>query len=248
MIHFTIIDAVDILIVSFLIYSILRFFRGVRALQMFLGLFAILLFIFIGNIFRLPTLRWIMSGLSNIWLVLFVILFQTEIKKGIKFLGSRGVTRYLLKEEREKIAQEITEAAEILSDKRIGAIIVIERNTLLDLYFETGIKMEAAVDANLIVSIFSPFSPLHDGSVIIKGQYIVAAKCVLPLSTNPNLSPTLGTRHRAAIGITEETDAICIVVSEETGTISLAEGGELQKDLEPEMLKARILKLSEKGG
>lgn len=248
MLNFGIVDAIDIIIVAVLIFSILKLFRGTRGVLTIIGIFTLLLLVVIANVFNLKTLRFIVTGLGSMWVVIIVILFQNEIKRTITSIGSVGFSRYILREEREKIASEISEAVKVLSDKRLGALIVIERRTRLDPYMETGIKMEAVVDANLLVSIFSPFSPLHDGGVIIRGGYIVAAKAILPLSTNPNISPATGTRHRAAIGITEETDAICAVVSEETGTISFSKGGNLEKGLDPDALKNKILESLEKGG
>uniref|UniRef100_A0A7C4U7M2 Diadenylate cyclase n=1 Tax=candidate division WOR-3 bacterium TaxID=2052148 RepID=A0A7C4U7M2_UNCW3 len=248
MIQFTIIDIIDILLVSFLIYFFLHFFKGTKAILTLTGVFILFALWIAGSIFDLKTLKFIVAGLGNIWLIIFVILFQNEIRKALLSLGSKGFSRFIFAEEREKLAKEISDAAKILSDKRIGALIAIERNDVLDQYIERGIKMEASVDANLIVSIFSPYSPLHDGGIIIRGTSIVGAKSIFPLSKNPNLGPSFGTRHLAAVGITEETDCMCVVVSEETGSISLCSGGNIERNIEPEKLKTKIINKLQKGG
>ncbi len=248
MIQFTIIDFIDILIVASLIYFFLQFFKGTKAILTLTGVLILFVLWMIGSIFDLKTLKFVSGGLGNIWIIVFVILFQNEIRKALLSLGSKGFSRFIFIEEREKLAKEISDAAKILSDKRIGALMAIERNNTLDQYIERGIKMEASVDANLLVSIFSPYSPLHDGGVIIRGTSIVGAKSIFPLSKNPNLSPSFGTRHLAAIGITEETDCICVVVSEETGFISLCSGGNVERNIEPEKLKTKIINAIHKGG
>jgi len=237
--HWT--DAIDILIVSLLVYFLLKFIRGTRATQMVIGLFLVFLLILVADIFNLSGMRWIARGLKDVWVVAFVIVFQPEIRKALASLGKTRLFFYLYKGDEEKIAENISSACGVLKDKRIGALIAIERKAGLRSYMETGVKIDAEVDEHLLVSIFSPYSPLHDGAVIIKGDRIIAAACILPLSDNPSLPAEMGTRHRAALGITEETDSICIIVSEETGKVSFAVGGALKGDLSIDALRGEIL-------
>ncbi|RKZ19797.1 TIGR00159 family protein [bacterium] len=225
---FSVRDVIDILIVASFVYALLTLIKGTRATQMITGLFIVLFFAFLANVLNLTALKWIVSGLKDIWIVVFVILFQPEIRRALASLGKPHFL-YLMREEMEMVAREVARACLMLSDKRVGALIVITRTVGLRTYMETGIRMDAKVDANLLVSIFSPYSPLHDGAVIIQGENIVAAKCILPVSDSSELPPTLGLRHRAAVGLTEETDAVVVVVSEETGAISIAMDGKLIK-------------------
>ena len=234
-------DAVDILIVASLVYYLMKFIKGTRATQMIVGLFVVFVVIVVADLFNLSAMKWIARGLKDIWVVAFVIVFQPEIRNALASLGKTRLFFYLYKGEEEKIAEGIASACKIMKDKRIGALIAIERRAGLRNYMETGVKIDAEVDAHLLVSIFSPYSPLHDGAVIIKGDRIIAAACILPLSDNPSLPPDMGTRHRAALGLTEETDSICVIVSEETGKISLAVGGALREHLTSGSLKDEIL-------
>jgi diadenylate cyclase len=240
MISFTWLDVFDIIIVSSLFFLIIRFFTGTRAVHMLTGLLIIVFLAILAHTLDLAAMKWIVRGLGDIWLVILVIVFQPEIRRALTNLGKSSRLAYFIQEDIEKVSSEISEATGVLSDKRIGALIAIERKVPLESYIRTGIKMEAVVSSDLLVSIFSVYSPLHDGAVIIQGEQIVAAKSILPLTDHPDLSPSLGTRHRAAIGLTEETDSICIVVSEETGKISLAVGGDFFGDLNVEELKTRI--------
>ncbi len=207
---------------------------------MLTGLLIIVFLSILAHTLDLMAMKWIVRGLGDIWVVIFVIVFQPEIRRALTNLGKSSRLDYLIREDIEKVSLEVSEAASVLSDKRIGALIAIERRVPLEAYIRTGIKMEAVVSSDLLVSIFSVYSPLHDGAVIIEGEQIVAAKSILPLTDHPDLSPSLGTRHRAAIGLTEETDSICVVVSEETGKISLAVGGDFFGDLNAEELQIRI--------
>ena len=240
MFSFTWLDIFDIIIVSSLFFLIIRFFTGTRAVHMLTGLLIIVFLAILAQTLDLSAMKWIVRGLGDIWLVILVIVFQPEIRRALTNLGKSSRLAYFIQEDIEKVSSEVSEATGVLSDKRIGALIAIERKVPLESYIRTGIKMEAVVSSDLLVSIFSVYSPLHDGAVIIQGEQIVAAKSILPLTYHPDLSPSLGTRHRAAIGLTEETDAVCIVVSEETGKISLAVGGDFFGDLNVEELKTRI--------
>lgn len=240
MFSFSFLDIFDILIVSTLFFFIIRFFTGTRVIHMLTGLLIIVFLAILAHTLDLVAIKWIVRGLGDIWVVIFVILFQPEIRRALTNLGKSSRLDYFIQEDIEKVSLEVSEAAGLLSDKRIGALIAIERKVSLESYIITGIKMEAVVSSDLLVSIFSVYSPLHDGAVIIQGEQIVAAKSILPLTDHPDLSPSLGTRHRAAIGLTEETDSICVVVSEETGKISLTVGGDFFGDLKIEELKTRI--------
>lgn len=240
MFSFSFLDIFDILIVSTLFFFIIRFFTGTRAIHMLTGLLIIVFLAILAHTLDLVAMKWIVRGLGDIWVVIFVIVFQPEIRRALTNLGKSSRLDYFIQEDIEKVSLEVSEAAGLLSDKRIGALIAIERKVSLESYIRTGIKMEAVVSSDLLVSIFSVYSPLHDGAVIIQGEQIVAAKSILPLTDHPDLSPSLGTRHRAAIGLTEETDSICVVVSEETGKISLTVGGDFFGDLNVEELKTRI--------
>lgn len=240
MFSFSFLDIFDILIASTLFFFIIRFFTGTRAIHMLTGLLIIVFLAILAHTLDLVAIKWIVRGLGDIWVVIFVILFQPEIRRALTNLGKSSRLDYFIQEDIEKVSLEVSEAAGLLSDKRIGALIAIERKVSLESYIITGIKMEAVVSSDLLVSIFSVYSPLHDGAVIIQGEQIVAAKSILPLTDHPDLSPSLGTRHRAAIGLTEETDSICVVVSEETGKISLTVGGDFFGDLQIEELKTRI--------
>jgi len=241
-IHFTLLDLIDILIVTFIFYQILKFIKGTRAIQMIVGLAFVLLFALIANIWQLQGLKWIVDGVKTVWIVAFVIVFQPEIRKVLTNIGRTRLVRFFLKETSEETIHELVKTAEELSTKGLGGLIVIKRRVGLKGYLETGKAIEAKVSSELIVTIFSPYSPLHDGAVIIDGNNIVAAGCILPLSMNPSLDVTVGTRHRAAIGVTEETDAVVIVVSEETREISFANNGKLIRGMDTVSLKRNLQK------
>ncbi|MEJ2568050.1 MAG: diadenylate cyclase CdaA [candidate division WOR-3 bacterium] len=240
MIDFSWLDALDIVIVTALVFMVIKFFTNTRSVPMLTGLLLILSLVVVSNVLNLPTMKIIMRGLRDLWIIVFIIIFQPEIRRALINLGKSSKFGYFIQESIEIVSEEVSKAITQLSDKRIGALIAIERKVPLDYYIRTGIKMEAVVSSDLLVSIFSIYSPLHDGAVIIQEDRIVAAKSILPLTDHPDLSPTLGTRHRAAIGLTEETDAICLVVSEETGSISIAVGGDYYGDLDVKEIKSTI--------
>jgi diadenylate cyclase len=233
-------ELVDILIVAFLIYRLLILVRGTRATQMFLGLIVLILLSAFAEWLRLSAVDWLLSSLRTVWLIAFIILFQPELRRALSQLGQSRLFKRLVSAEEFAYLAEVQNAVERTSRRGLGALIVIERNVGLKNYIETGTLVEAAVSAELIETIFTPPSPLHDGAVILRGGQIVAAGCILPLSTDSRLEKTLGTRHRAAVGISEESDAIAIVVSEETRQISIAEGGQLDRGLHIGDLKSRL--------
>lgn len=233
-------DVVDILIVAFLFYRLFAMIKGTRASQMFVGLVVIVAISIVAQWFRLNALNWIIGSLKTVWVVAFVILFQPELRALLTHIGQNRLLRALIRVEGYGVVAEILKAVEEMSDERRGALIVVERDMGLRNYVETGTKLEARVSSELIETIFTPHSPLHDGAAIIRGDEIVAAGCILPLSQSHGLSPVLGTRHRAALGLAEETDAVVIVVSEETGSISIAHKGALKWKLDSGQLRSEL--------
>ncbi len=240
-------DLVDIAIVSFVVYQVMVLIRGTRAVQLVQGIAVLAFGYLLASWLQLYTLQAILGYLGGIIPVALLVLFQPELRRLLEQIG-RG--RLLWSEvaplERDvamRLANDLARAARILGQRRIGALVVIERRTGLNDFIETGIRLDAVVSVPLLLNIFYPNTPLHDGAVIVRGNRVVAAGCLLPLSESPLLSRALGTRHRAAVGITEGTDAVAIVVSEETGTVSLAQEGSLRRGLSEEELKALLLNL-----
>ena len=237
-------DVADILIVAFLIYHVFLLVRGTRASQMFLGLIGILGLTVLAELGHLSSLNWLLASLRTVWVVAFLIIFQPELRNGLSQIGNSWLFRKLIRLHETSHLSEIEDALTNLKRRGLGAILVLERNTGLKPVAETGTMLEASLSAELIETIFTPPSPLHDGAVIIRGNRIVAAGCILPLSQNPTLERSLGTRHRAAIGLSEETDAICLVVSEESRSISIAEGGNLIRNIDPTSLKGVLSRVA----
>ncbi len=237
-------DILDIAVISFVIYKILVFLKGTRTLKILVAI-SLLLFVtyFVTDFFQLSTLNWILNNFISAIFVILVIIFTPEIRRGLMIMG-RGAMPKVAKEGRknEKI-DEVIKAINALSLGRVGAIIVFQREDDLKEYMEDATILNAKITKELILSIFHPATPLHDGAVIIKDGEILAAGCFLPLTTRSDLSKSLGTRHRAAIGVTEETDAVCVVVSEETGGISLAVDGRITMKLDGETLEKQLNKL-----
>lgn len=233
--------ALDILVVAFIIYKIIMLIKGTRAVQLVKGLAVIIAVYFISDLLNLTTLNWIMRQLQLMIVVAIPIVFQPELRRALEQLGRgrifTGTIPALGAEEMSRLINETVRAVDLLRKEKRGALIVFERKIGLKDYVETGVKIDAAVSMELLVNIFSPKSPLHDGAVILRGDRIAAAGCFLPLTDSPYLSKQLGTRHRAALGITEHSDAVVIIVSEETGVVSLAHEGELTRFLDKEQLK-----------
>lgn len=227
-------DVVDILIVAYVIYRIALLIRGTRTMQMVVGLL-IVAGAFVGSqLLGLFTLNWLLNNFLGSLFVILVVIFQSDIRRALTRVGTPTfLTTHVTV---ASVAQELGDAAAWLSARRIGALIVLEQEVGLNDYVETGRTLDARLSPELLETIFMRGSPLHDGAVIVKGEHVLAAACLLPLSSNPNVSLALGTRHRAAIGLTEESDAAVIVVSEEDGTISFARNGELQRGLSSEDL------------
>jgi uncharacterized protein (TIGR00159 family) len=235
-------DLLDIAAVSIVLYWILLLIRGTRAIQMVFGLVVLGGGYFLAQAAELIAFGWILENFLGSIVIVIVILFQDEIRRALALVGSNPLTGSNPGEQRHLI-EELVKTASAFSSKRIGALIVIERNTGLKNYIEKGTRIEGTVSKDLLLSIFMPFSPIHDGAVVISGGRIAAAQCFLPLTVNPRLEKVLGTRHRAALGLTEETDALVIILSEETGKVSMACEGKLYSRLETEELRRMLERL-----
>ncbi len=236
----TLIDVADVVIVTTLFYELYQFLKGSVAIRMFVGLLVILLISIFGEMLDMSALSWIMSGLKTVWVLAFVIIFQPELRRLLIYLGQSRLIRTFVHVGDLKFVEHILDACMELSKKNFGALIVIIRDMSLKSVTETGIVMQAQLSKQLISSVFNPRSPLHDGALIVHNEVAVAAKCLLPLSQNPDLDPALGTRHRAALGISEQSDAFIIIVSEETGMVSYAEHGKIVRGLTENMLKKKL--------
>ncbi len=237
-------DVLDILIVSVIIYYLLKFLIGTRGWQILIGIFLILSVWLIARILDLRTVLWIFDNLWSVGIFLIIVLFQPELRRGLAKLGETGLFKSLFLS-RKKAVDEVIRAATFLAERKIGALIVFERSIDLDNYTEGCVKINADVSIELLISIFIPQTPLHDGAVIIRDQKIATARCFLPLTINPNIPQNIGTRHRAGIGISEETDAVALIVSEERGEISLAVDGKLYRNLDSITLKQKLMDLLE---
>jgi uncharacterized protein (TIGR00159 family) len=240
--NFRLQDAIDIALIAFVIYRIIDLIRGTRAVQMLIGLAVVFLTYLSSQYFSLYTLNWILDNFLSSILLVIVVIFQDDIRRALTQVGTRpffGTQPRLHGQDLE----EMVRAAVALASKRIGALIVIQRDVGLNQYIEVGTPLDAQVSRELILSIFQPASPIHDGAVIIHHGRIIAAGCFLPLTANPHVSKTLGTRHRAAIGLTEETDAIVVVISEEEAAISLVREGRITRDVDAGTLRTTLQKL-----
>lgn len=238
-------DLIDILIVAFLIYQLLQFIRGTHAVQMALGALVLVLLYWLSQLLHLETVNWLLRTFMPYLVFGIIVVFQAEIRKVLAQLGKTPLPGMFGSPRTEEVIDEVVLAATTLAAQRTGAIVVVERDMGLRSYIETGIALDAYVTYDLLISIFNPGTPLHDGAVIIQGNRVAAAACFLPLTVNPQLSRELGSRHRAAIGVTEDTDALAVVVSEETGVISLVVGGRIRRELEAASLKAALLDVLE---
>lgn len=236
-------DIIDILIVAFIIYRILLLIKGTKAVQMLLGLGVLLIALLVSNRAGLYTIDWIVQSFWAQLVIVIIVLFQPELRRALAHIGENPFFYSLSPIEESRFLEEIVKASVSLANKRIGALLVLERETDLKNFTEMGTELDAKVSREVILSIFHPTSPIHDGAVVIWGNRIVAAGCFLPLSLSASHSRSLGTRHRAALGITEETDAVVIIVSEETGAISLAKDGKMIKDLDIISLREEMSKL-----
>ncbi|GGE83864.1 diadenylate cyclase CdaA [Priestia taiwanensis] len=238
-------SAVDIAIVWFIVYKIILIVQGTKAVQLLKGVTVIIAVKYLSAYFNLYTLERLMQEAINYGLLAVIIIFQPEVRRALEQLGrGRLFSRSTVHEEDEVMMniEAIAKATEYMAKRRIGALISIERDTGMSDYVETGIPMNAKLSSELLINIFIPNTPLHDGAVILKKGEILAAACYLPLSENPFISKELGTRHRAALGISEVTDSLTVIVSEETGVISLTKNSELHRDITSEELKSLLVK------
>ncbi len=236
-------DLFDIAIVSYIIYKVFLLVKGTRAARMLVGVGVLLALSLFSRFLELYTLDWLIQSFWTQIVIVLIILFQPEIRKALAQMGETPIFYKFSSAGEMKAIEEIVKASQSLASKKIGALIVFERDVSLQEYIEIGVPLDAKVTKELLMSIFHPTSPIHDGAVIIKGNRIVAAGCFLPIKLGADISKTYGTRHRAALGITEETDAIAVIVSEETGSISLAVAGTLETNLDMAKLRERLTSL-----
>jgi diadenylate cyclase len=229
----------DIVLVAFLIYQFLVLVRGTRAAPMLIGVATLGLAFYFARLGELRTLNWLLSTLLPYVVFALIVVFQSEIRHALANLGSR-ISLMRSSSSVADVYDDIVLAANLFSQNQTGALIVIEREIGLRTYIESGVSLDARLSYDLLATIFRPSAPLHDGAVIVQRDRIAAAACFLPLSMNPVLSTQLGTRHRAAIGITEETDAVAVIISEETGMISMAVAGSIERELTVERLRERL--------
>lgn len=232
-----IIDIVDIVMISILIYAMLHLIRGTRALSMAFGLMLILLLAFVSSWLDMQVINWLIGKLGAIWLLAFIVLFQPEIRNMLTSIGNSPFLRRFFPTHEEQNIDDLIHTLEILKRAKTGALIVIKRDVGLRSIEQTGKPINAKLTTDLLVTLFAPLTPLHDGAVIIEKGTILAAACQLPMTDNPKYQVDLGMRHRAGIGLSEETDAISIIVSEETGSVSMALRGHLRRDLSFETLR-----------
>ncbi|MBE5887936.1 MAG: TIGR00159 family protein [Lachnospiraceae bacterium] len=243
----TLVDLVEILIISFLFYHVILWVKSTRAWNLFKGILMILLFVLIAGLFQMSTILWIAENTLSVGLIAIVIIFQPELRKALENIGGRNRFTSLFSMNKTETAkfsdrtiEELIKATYAMGKVKTGALIVIEDEILLDEYIHTGIDVDAMVSSQLLINIFEKNTPLHDGAIILRGDRVVAATCYLPLSDSMSLSKDLGTRHRAAVGISEVSDSLTIIVSEETGKISIALRGQIYRDVDPDFLREKL--------
>lgn len=234
---------VDVLIVAWIFYRVLLVIKDTRAFQMLIGLLIITLAYVVSPFLKLYTLNWILDKFLSPFILIIIILFQDDIRRGLTRVGKNPFFGAPRRAAEAEALEALARASVSMSQKRIGALIVIEREVRTAEYLDSGIPLDAKVAAELVTSIFQPTSSIHDGAVVVAGDRIVAAGVILPLSRDPNVDRTLGTRHRAALGITEVTDAVALVVSEEEGSISVVAGGTIRRDLDGRELRRELAAL-----
>lgn len=239
----SLVTVLDILLVAALVYQVLLLVRGTRAAQMLVGLAVLAVAAYLARQWQLPMVSWLVSRVLPYAGIALVVLFQAEIRRALARLGRRLTFAGRSQPEGKESYEDIVLAADLFAQNRTGALMVMERESGLRTFAESGVPLDARLSYDLLATIFGPGAPLHDGAVIVRQDRIVAAACFLPLSMNPVLSRQLGTRHRAGIGITEESDAVAVIVSEENGSIALAVGGKIERDLTVEGLRQRLSEL-----
>ncbi|WP_026974642.1 diadenylate cyclase CdaA [Alicyclobacillus contaminans] len=245
--HFTVLNLIDILIVAFVLYRLLLLIRGTRAVQLVKGIIVILTATAISNVLHLNELNWLLNKIITIGMIAIPVVFQPELRRALEQIGRGGFFSLTAPsgpgEDLQPTIAEVVKAAQVLAKMKIGALIVIERSTGLSEYIETGTYIEGIISSELLINTFIPNTPLHDGAVIVRGNRIISAGCFLPLTENRNLDKSLGTRHRAGLGVTEQSDCVAVIVSEETGRVSLAVDGVLQVGLDESALYAQLQRL-----
>lgn len=244
------VDVVEILIISFLFYHVLLWIKSTRAWNLFKGIMVILIFVLLAALFQMSTILWIAENTLNVGLIALVVIFQPELRNALEDIGGKSIIGGLFafsKTTEEKFSNhtidELVKAVFAMGKVKTGALIVIEDEIVLDEYIRTGIDVDAVVSSQLLINIFEKNTPLHDGAIIVRGNRVVSATCYLPLSDSLRLSKELGTRHRAAVGISEVSDSFTIIVSEETGRVSVAYRGEISRDLDADSLRAKLQQL-----
>jgi len=235
--------AVDILIIAVFVYYALLLLRGTRAAQMMVAVILVVVFFYVARWARLEMVEWLLTTLLPYFAIALIVLFQPEIRRALARAGRNPLWRRFYAPDLTESHDDVLLATRHFSQNKIGALVVFEREVGLKTYIESGVPLDAALSYDLLVSIFRPGSPLHDGAAILQGNRVAAAACFLPLSLNPMITTQLGTRHRAAIGVTEESDAVAVVVSEQTGEIALATAGAIELHLTPELLAERLATL-----
>jgi len=235
-------DFIDIGIITFLVYRLLQIVRGSRAMQMIVGLAVILVAYISSRLLGLFTLNWIIDNFLGSIILVVIVIFQSDIRRALTQVGTAplfGAAERMV-QARGDIIEEVVEAAESLVQKKVGGLIVWQREVGLNEYMEIGTRLDARVSRELLESVFLPNSPIHDGALVIQKGRVTAVRCLLPLSTAPNLKKSWGTRHRAALGVTEETDAVAIVISEQEGTIALVVSGNVTENIDAPRLRAAL--------
>ena len=241
------VDIIEIIIISVMFYHVLLWIKSTRAWNLFKGIMVILIFVLIAAFFQMSTILWIAENTFNVGLIALVVIFQPELRKALENLGDKNIINKLLnmsKAEAKKFSdhtiEELIKAVYAMGKVKTGALIVIEDEILLNEYIRTGIDVDAIVSSQLLINIFEKNTPLHDGAIILRGDRVVSATCYLPLSDSLSLSKELGTRHRAAVGISEASDSLTIIVSEETGNVSLALRGQIYRNVDAEFLREKL--------
>ena len=243
----TFVDIIEILIISFLFYHILLWVKSTRAWNLFKGILVILIFVLLAALFQMSTILWIAENTLNVGLIAVVVIFQPELRKALENLGGKNILGGLFnfnkvdtKKFSDRTIEELIKATFAMGKVKTGALMVLEDEILLNEYIRTGIDVDGLVSSQLIINIFEKNTPLHDGAVIIRGDRVVSATCYLPLSDSLSLSKALGTRHRAAVGISEVSDSMTIIVSEETGRVSVALRGQIYHDIDADFLREKL--------
>ncbi|MGI6068811.1 MAG: diadenylate cyclase CdaA [Blautia sp.] len=248
-------DIIEILLISFFVYQFMRWIKTTRAYMLLKGILVVLAFIFIAYIFKMNTIIWIIKNISTVLITGIIVIFQPELRKALEQLGQKNIVSSIIPFESnkefterftDKTINEIVKACFDMGAVKTGALIVVEQNVVLSEYERTGILLDSMITSQLIINIFEHNTPLHDGAVIVRGNRIVAATCYLPLSDSMLLSKQLGTRHRAGVGISEVSDSLTIIVSEETGQVSTAMNGVLKRNIDSSTLRAELEKIQNK--